>query len=238
MPKKGPELKKGPPEKKEQAEKKGEKKDEKPETGLLKRANAALGREYYVYVPTNYDPNIAHGLIVWFHAAGKGGKDADDLVKIWQTFCEDFNFVVVAPKSQNNDGWVASETEAVMQDVKEVMGQYTIDRARVVAHGMGIGGQMAFYVGFNARDTVRAVATTGAVLGTQPKDNVPTQQLSFYVVGGEKDPLFKDIAAAKPKLAEKKYPVVFRQIAEFGKEYLDQQTLLELMRWMDSLDRI
>ena len=31
-------------------------------------------------------------------------------------------------------------------------------------HGMGVGGQMAFYLGFNARDMVRGVATSGAVL--------------------------------------------------------------------------
>ena len=35
------------------------------------------------------------------------------------------------------------------------MNQYTIDRNRVVVHGMGVGGQMAFRLGFRARDVVR-----------------------------------------------------------------------------------
>lgn len=222
-------------------EKKPEKKDDDkkgPETGLLKRQNTTLGREYWVYVPTNYTPNIAHGLIVWLHPAGQGGKDDEKMVAIWRQFCADQHYILMGPKSQNGNAWVASETEGVTQDVKEVLGQYTIDRRRVVAHGMGYGGQMAFYLGFNARDVFRGVATTGASLATQPKDNVPNQPLAFFVVGGEKDPAIKDIARAKPALEEKRFPVLYRAIKDFGKEYMDQKTLTELCLWLDSLDKI
>ena len=50
----------------------------------------------------------------------------------------------------------------VLEAARDVMNRYTIDRRRVVAHGMGIGGQMAFHVGFTARDLIRGVATTGS----------------------------------------------------------------------------
>jgi len=119
-----------------------------------------------------------------------------------------------------------------------VLGQYTVDRSRVIAHGMGVGGQMAMYVGFNARDLIRGVAVTGSVLGTQPKDTVPGQPLSFFIVAGAKDPLLKDIQEGKAKLDEKKFPVVYREIADFGKEYLDEKSFQELRLWMDSLDRL
>jgi dienelactone hydrolase len=233
----------GKDEKKDDAkeEPKPEKKDDEKkeiETGLIKRQNATLGREYWVYVPGNYSPNVAHGLIVWLHPSDQGGKDADKMVDVWRQFCADQHYILMGPKSQNAAGWVASETEGVTQDVKEVLGEYTIDRRRVIAHGMGVGGQMAFYLGFNARDVVRGVATTGATLGTQPKDNVANQPLSFFVVGGEKDPLIKDIAQAKPALAEKRFPVIYRAIKDFGKEYMDQATLIELCVWLDSLDKI
>ncbi len=221
----------------EETKKDGDKKGEE-ETGLLKRAHEANGREYWVYVPENYDKNVAHGLIVWFHAAGKGGRDADDLVKIWQDYCADHHFILVGPKARGADGWVASETEEVVQVVRDVLGRYTVDRSRVVAHGMGVGGQMAFYVGFHARDLVRGVAVTGAVPGAQPKDTVPDQPLSFFVVAGQKDPLLKEITESKDRLVEKKFPVVYREIADFGKEYLDEKTFRELRAWMDSLDRI
>jgi len=219
-------------------EPKKEDKEEKIETGMLKRTNATLGREFWVYVPQNYDKNVAHGVIVWFHAANRGGKDADDMAKIWRDFCEDNHFIIVGPKSKNPEGWLASETEDVLQDVRGVVNEFTVDRTRVVAHGMGVGGQMAYYLGFNARDLIRGVAVTGSVLGTQPKDTVANQPLSFFVIGGTKDPLIKDIADGKAKLMEKKYPVIYREIADFGKEYLDEKTFDELRRWMDSLDRI
>jgi S1-C subfamily serine protease/predicted esterase len=227
---------KGPAKPEEKKDGDDEKKE--PEVGLLQRKNATLGREYWVYVPENYTPNVSHGVIVWLHPAGKGGRDADDMVKIWRPFLEDFNYILVGPKAAAPEGWVASETEGVMQDVKEVLARYTVDRSRVDAHGMGVGGQMAFYLGFNARDVVRGVATTGAALATQPKDNLPAQPLSFFIVGGEKDPAVKEIARSKPALAEKKFPVIYRQLADFGKEYLDQKTLLELCVWMEMLDKI
>lgn len=217
-----------------------DKKDDKPkvETGLLKRTNEALGREYWVFVPDNYDANKSYGLIVWFHATGQGGKDAEKMAKIFREVCEDHNFILMGPKSGNTDGWVPSETELVMQDVKSVLGQYTIDKTRVVAHGMGNGGQMAFYVGFNARDVFRGVATVGAVLGTAPKENIANQPLSFFMAVGDKDPLVKDIAESKTLLMEKRFPVIFREMKESGKEYFDSPTFTEFLAWVDSLDRI
>ena len=218
----------------------GPKKDEKPkvETGFLKRANEALGREYWVFVPDNYDPNRSYGVIIWFHDVGDGGRDGEKMARTFRDFCEDHNFIVVGPKSGNKDGWLPSETELVMQDVKAVMGQYTIDRTRVVAHGKGNGGQMAFYVGFNARDTIRGVATVGAVLGTNPKDNLANQPLSFFVAAGDKDPLYKEIVESKDLLLEKRFPVVFREMKDSGKEYFDAPTFADFLAWLDSLDRI
>ena len=97
---------------------------------------------------------------------------------------------------------------------------------------------MAYYLAFTARDLVRGVATSGAVLTSTVKDNTANQRLSFYIVAGGKDPLAKDIAESKTKLTERKFPVIFRQIPEMGQEYLTTRTLDELVRWIDSLDRI
>src|SRR5205823_3383331 len=136
-------------------------------------------------------------------------------------------------KSDSETGWLASEAEFVQEVAREVLKDYTIDRQRIVAHGMGVGGQLAFYLGFNARDLIRGAATTGAVLATQPKDNVPGQRLAFFVVAGGKDPLAKTIAEVKPELVKRKFPVTHREVTEMGKEYLDRKTFDELVRWLD-----
>ncbi|MFL5339519.1 MAG: PDZ domain-containing protein [Gemmataceae bacterium] len=208
------------------------------EKGLLKRTNQARDHEFWVYVPENYDPNVSHGLVIWLHAAGKGGKDADNVVEIWQEYCERYHLILVGPRAENDSGWVASESEFIAGTARDLMNEYTIDRQRVVVHGMGIGGQMAFYLAFHARDLIRGVATSSAILATQVKETVQSQRLAFFVVAGGKDPLTPDIKKSQAALGEKKHPVIFREIAEMGREYLDRKTLEEIIRWIDSLDRM
>jgi S1-C subfamily serine protease/predicted esterase len=208
------------------------------ETGLLTRTSPARDREYWLYVPPNYDPNVAHGVVIWLHGTAQAGKDARDVVDIWGPACAERNLIMIGPKSNSATGWVASEAEFVTETLQEVAGQYTIDRQRVVAHGMGTGGQMAYYLAFNARELIRGAAASGAVLASAPKDNVAGQRLSFFVVAGGKDPLAADIAAAEPALREKRFPVYFREVPDMGKEYLDRPTFEELVRWIDALDRL
>jgi S1-C subfamily serine protease/predicted esterase len=217
--------------------KKGDKKD-KIETGYLERVDEALGRQYWLYVPDNYDANISHGLIVWFHPPNQGGKDGEKMARTFREFCEEHHFIVMGPKSSNPEGWLPSETEFVATDVRKVLAQYTTDRSRVVAHGMGNGGQMAFYLGFNARDVFRGVVAVGAALGTQPKDNVANQPLAFFLSAGDKDPALKDIEASKQSLEEKRFPVVYRLMNESGKEYFDVKTFVDMLNWLDSLDKM
>jgi S1-C subfamily serine protease len=230
---------KGLPKGQPKEEKKEEpKKPEKVETGFLKRTNQARDHEYWLYVPKSYDANVRHAVLLWLHPVGKSKeKDFEDFAAIWQDFCEDNSIILLMPKSENENGWLPSESDAVVQIVQEATGPYTIDRQRIVAHGMGVGGQMAFYLGFTARDQVRGVATSGAVLGTPAKDNVANQRLQFFMVAGGKDPLAKDIAESRGKLTGNKFSVVYREIPEMGHQYLDAETLRLMARWIDSLDR-
>ena len=210
----------------------------KPEQGLLKKANPTLGREMWVYVPENYKPEVSHGVIIWLHRAGGGVKDADDLVKVFKEFCAKRNVILVGPASKSRAGWVASEIEEVLQEVRGVLTDYTIDANRVVAHGMGNGGGMAFALGFAARDFFSGVATVGAGFGGTVKDVNPAEPLALFVAGGERDPLFADIKASAERFKDKGYGVLFRPIPEFGKDYLPAGTLAELMAWIDALDRV
>src|SRR5205085_1318811 len=86
----------------------------------------------------------------------KGGKEKNvkDIKRAWEDYCEKNKLILVVPISANETGWVANEMEFVNEATKAVMNTYTVDRRRVVMHGMGVGGQMAFYMGFAARDLV------------------------------------------------------------------------------------
>jgi serine protease Do len=244
-PKKGAAPPKKEADPKEEPKKDEPKNEEKKNDGkeipmglLVDQSNAATGRSYWMYVPDNYDRNKSYGVIVWFHNTGKGGKDAKDMKKIWEDYCDSANFIVIGPQSKTGNEWVATELEGVTQTINQALQPYTIDRSRIVVHGMGNGGSMALYAAFNARDLVRGCCVSGAVLPGSAKDNLPAQPLAFYVVAGDKDPLLKEIRETNDKLKAKKFPVLFRELKDFGKEYLDQPTLVEICKWLDSLDRI
>jgi S1-C subfamily serine protease/predicted esterase len=223
-----------------EAPKVAEKKPKKVPTGLVKRTTPTGENEYWVYVPENYDPNIAHALVVWLHPAGsRRDKDAEteQLIEAWKDSCKEKHIILLCPKAETETGWLASEADFVTQAMRDCAEEYTIDRQRIVAHGMGIGGQMAFYLAFNARDLVRGVATTGSVLANEPKEPLPGQRLAFFIVSGKSDPLLSGIKDSQAKLVAHKYPVTYREIADAGRQYLDEATLNELVRWIDSLDR-
>ena len=176
--------------------------------------------------------------MIWLHPAGKAkDKETETMIAAWEDFCSDNHIILCCPRSESETGWLASEAEFIRQITQDLLAEYTIDRQRIIAHGMGIGGQMAYYLGFHARDLIRGVATTGAVLTNPVKDSAAGQRLSFFIVAGGKDPLAQAIAETKTKLTAHKYPVVYREIPEMGNQYFDAITLHELIRWIDSLDR-
>ncbi len=223
----------------EASAKQAPKKDGKPDVGFYKKASADNAHAYYVYVPEKYDPTTTYGLVVWLHPAGKVRED--DIKKFegaWEDYCIDNHLILVMPLAEGEDGWKRDEADFVQEAVKAVEGAYAIDKRRVVLHGMGLGGEMAFYLAFHNRDLYRAVAVTGAALAIQPKERSATQPLSFYIVAGGKDPLKDLIKDGQKKLTDYKYPAVYKEVKDMGQQYMDADTLKEVVRWIDSLDRL
>jgi S1-C subfamily serine protease len=217
--------------------------DKKPETGRLKRTTPAADHTYWMYVPDEYDPNISYGVLIWLHPVGKNKeRDIDAFLDTWEDLADKHNFIVLCPRSDNPRGWTPGESEFVQQALRTVTTTYTVDRRRIVAHGMGLGGEMSFYLGFQVRPWIRGVATVAAHLGSNPRERVSNQPLSFFLVVGGKDPLKNAVAETKAKLTKHKYPVSYREIGPMGHEYLDgrlgEPTLKELVRWFDGLDRL
>ncbi len=209
------------------------------ETDLFKRQTAAGDHTYWMFVPRNYDPNVSHSLVVWLHPVNKKrDKDLEDVAALWASYCEQHHIIVVAPLAEGEDGWVHTEQDFVLDSIKAVSKDYNIDPRRVIAHGMGIGGQMALYLGFNARSTIRGVATTGAALGNNPKEKVANQPLAFFLVAGSKDPIKDAVKATREKIAEFKYPAIYREIENLGHQYLTLPVFEEMVRWIDSFDRL
>ena len=182
-------------------------------------------------------PNIAHGIIVWLHPPGKNKEeDAKKFRDAWDDYCAENHMILVMPVLDKDD-WIPSASDCVVASVTETMKTYTIDRSRVVAHGMGVGGQMALHLGFNHRDHLPRRLRRSAPPPAQIKDNVANQRLSFYLAAGKLDPIVKNIAESRIKLAERRYPAFYREMPERGREYLTDKDIREVVRWIDSLDQ-
>ncbi len=226
-----------PKEDKPEAEK--PKEEKKPaRTGYYTNKDPLTGREHWVYVPEDYDPNISYALVVWLHPTGDTMTEA--ILRIWRELCGKHHFILLGPKSVTEElHWRTTEADDLKRDIRELLGQYTIDRQRIVVHGMGQGGNTAFFLGFDARDLVRGVATIGGMLQSQLKENIAGQRLSFFIVGGAKDPIIEGIRATQKRLAEKRFPVISHEIEDQGSGYFtDAERIRELARWIDSLDRL
>ncbi len=107
---------------------------------------------------------------------------------------------------------------------------------------MDQGGEMAFCAGLPFARSIPRRGHDGAALAGNPRDKVANQPLSFFLAVGDKDPLRDAVKETKTKLIERKYPVIYREIKDLGRQYLDGRlgidTLEELARWIDSLDRL
>jgi S1-C subfamily serine protease len=215
----------------------------KPETGMQKMTLAATGQDYWVYIPEGYTPRVACAVMVWLHPLGKGKeRDIEDFISIWATFCDDHNIILVCPPKEGMATWTATDSDYIAQCIRNTSATYTIDLRRVVAHGLGVGGEMALYMGFKERALIRGVAAIGAPMTSAMKERISNQPLTFFLVCGDKDRALDEVKDSAKRLKEARFPVLYREIKNMGHEYLDGKvgvpTLEELVRWLDSLDRM
>ena len=116
----------------------------KLETGVVKLKIPEFPNEAFAYVPENYDPNVAYGLVVWLH--GDRGLDWAKAVASWKPLCERYDLILAAPKSAGSKKWTPRDVDLVDGLVAEIEGRYNVDPLRVVVHGHESGGTLASFV--------------------------------------------------------------------------------------------
>ena len=208
-----------------------------PETGLLELNTPDGEHKYWLWVYPEYDPNVAHSLIVWMHPPGKNSKEElDGWADLWDLdYCRKHQIILLMPV-EKQDGWQPTHADFIVAAVRETMKTYTIDNQRIIAHGMARGGDMAMHLAFNHRDLFKGALVAGTT-ALHIKDNVANQRLSFLLFGGDLDPLQKSIADSRTKLAERRYPAFYRPMPERGREYLAAKDIAEAFRWLETLDQ-
>jgi serine protease Do len=210
----------------------------KADTGLIELNTPDGEHKYWLWVYPDYDPNISHSMIVWLHPPDKNSREElDGWADFWDVprYCKDHHIILLMPVEKQG-GWHPNASEYIVAAARETMKTYTIDKQRVVAHGMGAGGDMALHLAFNHRDVFRGALTVGTTL-IRAKDNIANQRASFYMVGGSLDPLNKHIAESRTRLATRRFPAFYSEMKGKGREYLTPAEISEGARWLDTLDQ-
>lgn len=193
-------------------------------------------REYWAYVPSDYNKAYKYGLMVWLHPAGDTMEAA--LIKEWKLLCDRSNIIILAPKADKLGGWTPNEAEFVKDAVDEFSDDYSIDPSRVFLHSFGDAGTFAFQLAFKYRELFRGICPVAAALRTRPVENSPEFRLQFHFVCGDGDPLNRPVQASVAGLRKLKFPVSSTTVKKTGHKYPGSETLREIARWADCLDRI
>jgi serine protease Do len=210
---------------------------ERPAVGVIDIQLPEEPNRCFAYVPDTYDPAIPHGVVVWLDAPGH--FDQKQLLELWKGPCAQYDLILLVPQPADPSRWQPTELQFVPKVLDNILGRYNTDVARIVVHGYQGGASLAYRLALAQRRLIRGVAPVDAPLPqrTQPPANDPMLRLAVYTTIAEKSPEAERTRAGIERLRELKYPVTVKEQGEKAR-YLDAEEFAELVRWIDSLDRI
>ena len=125
------------------------------ETGFLDRSIVLDGVEYayQVYVPRAYDPSEEWPVILFLHGAGERGDDGllqtqVGLGSAIRSKPERWPAIVVFPQVPDELTWQGTPGRVAMAALDATMQEYRTDESRVYLTGLSLGGNGAWYLGY------------------------------------------------------------------------------------------
>jgi hypothetical protein len=193
--------------------------------------------ECFAYVPETYRADVAHGVILWLPAPGE--FDKKNLVGHWKTHCERHDLILLAPRAADPKRWLPTEVPYIRKTLDDLLAKYNIDRTRIVTHGYQGGGGLAYLIAFLHQDLVRGVAAVDAPLPARAHAPAtdPIRRQAFHLTYGQSSKQAAAVGEGVKQLQERKYPVTVHVVDGEGR-YLNDSELAELVRWIDTLDRL
>ncbi len=135
---------------------------------ILERAEPITGEKYLLYVPSIYDAERAHPLLVACHGTRPFDYPTRQ-IKDWVKLSEEFGFLVVAPFLEGTSANVFRKVEDqielqrhdeqhILNVVRHVRGGYNISEDRIFITGWSAGNYAVLYTGLRHPHLFRAVA--------------------------------------------------------------------------------
>jgi serine protease Do len=207
----------------------------KLELGLIDIKLPEEKQDCFAYVPSSYHSAVPHGLVVWF--APPGQFDRNEVEKRWKDVAEKYRLIVISPRPAEAGRWHPGEIAVVRKFIDNVTSRYNVDRTRIVLHGRGVGGTMAWFTALANRNLVRGVVPMDSPLPSRATvENDPVNRLFVFSVSSKSAPNLEAIDAGNTRLNTAKVPLNTKTIDEDRE--LNADELDEVARWIDSLDRV
>jgi len=222
-----------PPAKAENADNEEE---DTPKTGRIAETMESHNRDWWAFVPDDYNPDYQYGLVVWIHP--NGSTMEAELLKAWKPACRERGLILLAPKAGQREQWTPNDLEFIKELVEEFQKRYSIDHQRITLHGYDSGAVIAQALAFKERELFRGLSIVGGALSVRPQENRPDLKLQWQFVCGAEDPLVEKVDASVKVLRERKFPVNELRPAKLGHDYPSAETVSDIARWIDLLDRI
>jgi predicted peptidase len=207
-----------------------------PRTGRFTVEMPNHQHSYWAYVPDDYNPDYEYGLMVWIHPNGKTMEA--DILDYWNLICQQRGLLLLAPKAEKTSAWNMNEAGFVKDSIAHFRETYSVDARRVFLHGFGKGGGFTYHLAFKYRDVFRGISVVNSTLRKAPPENYPDYRLQFHLVSGTENPEHQAVKSMVKRLQQMKYPASFTVIEEGDESYPGGESLLEIARWADCLDRI
>jgi serine protease Do len=207
----------------------------KQKVGRIALAVPEFKNEAWAYVPEKYNPEVAHGVVVWLH--GNVVPKPDELLKQWKPLCDAFDLILVVPRAGATSGWQVDEANYIEKLIGQVKAGYSLDPTRIVVFGRDTGASLALVSAFRSRELVRAAAVIDAGTPLPPPDIDPAHRLAIYLGTAKSSMQAQLIRITVARLKAVKVPVTEKDLGKEARD-LTPAELAELVRWIDMLDRI
>jgi serine protease Do len=211
--------------------------DGQPEarTGRFNEQLPASDFSFWMFVPDDYNPEHAYGLLVWMHPAGDTMEA--ETMRAFSDLCRERGIILLAPRAGDVSGWAPEQEDLVKATVEWVRERYRIDSARIAVMGSEDSGVFATQLAFKYRDLFRGLVGLTTILRVPPPDNSPDHRLQILLTVPESAPQRQLVEKSAEALQERKFPAHLLPLPENSSRF--PADLVEtLALWLDALDRI
>ncbi len=192
--------------------------------------------ECLAFIPPSDRPDIDFGVVVYLRKPGD--FDRDQLLARWRNLCVTQDLILLVPQPLDNERWTVTELEFIKKSLDHVLGNYRVDKSRVVSYGQEAGGALSYLFAFRQRELVRGVLAIDATIPSRVRipDNDPVYPLAVLTTTSPQTRIAKAVEETIATLRTMKYPVTELKLDESRE--LSEEELSHATRWIDALDRL